>query len=305
MPAQARVRFIHRSRSIQYPMLAALRACRAWEQVDLDPGDELVYVEDAAPGDEMLMKGEIDFILGSHVTPYLRYDEGVPFVYLGQTVNSIDDAVLSAKPINGVEDLKGLRIAGHIDRPRHDYQNHVLYLRRAGIPEDGVEWIAVDAHADAIEIIENGVADAIFVPAPAVRRARAKGIPVFVPEILPMVVGSTLTTLWPHVQANPDLFKRALQALRIGISFFIDEPEAMKKVLTDDVAKAMHIEDQEALDELYIRNAGLLERTLYPDNQAVTNAFELAVMQRPDLRGRLSPLALWDLHFLRELDAAS
>ena len=50
---------------------------------------------------------------------------------------------------------------------------------------------------------------------------------------------------------------------------------------------------------------GLLGRTLYPNNESVTNALELAVMQRPELRGKMSPVALWDLHFLRELDATS
>jgi hypothetical protein len=79
----------------------------------------------------------------------------------------------------------------------------------------------------------------------------------------------------------------------------------MKKVMADDVAHAMNIDDQDALDALYLRNASLLDRTLYPNNEAVTNAFELAVLQRPELRGRMSPLALWDVHFLRELDAES
>jgi ABC-type nitrate/sulfonate/bicarbonate transport system substrate-binding protein len=301
MTDKTHIKFVHRSRSIQYPMLAAVGASGAWGTVGIDPGDELDYVSDANKADQMLMNGEIDFILGSHVTPYLRYDEGVPFVYLGQTVNLSDDAVLSQRPISGVEDLRGLRIADRLDRAHHAHGNHILELRRAGIAEDEVEW--VDTKADPYEVLSGDIADAVFVGTPDTRRAEGTGVFVHIPAPLPMVNGSTMTTLWPNVEKNPELFKNALKALRLGISFFIDEPEKMKAVMADDVAHAMNIKDQSDLDALYVRNAGLLERTLYPNNEAVTNAFELAVLQRPELRDRISPLALWDVHFLRELDA--
>src|ERR1700722_7878499 len=124
MAGTPRVRFIYRSRSVQYPMLAALRASGAWEQVGLDAGDELQFISSASKADPMLMDGEVDFILGSHVTPYLRYDEGVPFVYLGQTVNKVDDFMITKNPINGVEDVRGLRVAGLLDRHHHAPRNH-------------------------------------------------------------------------------------------------------------------------------------------------------------------------------------
>lgn len=296
------VNFVHRSRSVQYPMLAALRACEAWQRAGLDPGDELIYEPDAARGDDSLMRGEIDFILGSHVTPYLRYDEGVPFVYLGQTVNKVDDYVITKKPISGVEELRGLRIAGQLERAHHAHGNHQLYIRRAGIPDDGVQWIET-GRSRSVEILTNGTADAVFASPNEANRAAAAGFAIFQPEPLPMVNGSTMTTLWQNVVDRGELYKKALRALRIGIAFFIDEPKAMKNVMRDDVAAALDIDDEEALDALYLRNSGLLERSLYPNNEAVTNAFELAVIQRPELRGRISPLALWDMHYLRELDA--
>jgi hypothetical protein len=39
----------------------------------------------------------------------------------------------------------------------------------------------------------------------------------------------------------------------------------------------------------------------YPDPAGIANAFELCLMKEPETRG-VSPLALWDLHYLRELD---
>ena len=39
----------------------------------------------------------------------------------------------------------------------------------------------------------------------------------------------------------------------------------------------------------------------YPDPQGVINAYELGCIKAPEAR-QVSPLALWDLHYLRELD---
>jgi hypothetical protein len=39
----------------------------------------------------------------------------------------------------------------------------------------------------------------------------------------------------------------------------------------------------------------------YPDHQAVGNAYRLCCMKAPVAK-EISPLAMWDLHFLRQLD---
>ena len=44
-----------------------------------------------------------------------------------------------------------------------------------------------------------------------------------------------------------------------------------------------------------------MARKPYPPLPAVANAYELACLQYPVAR-QVSPLALWDLHYLRALD---
>jgi hypothetical protein len=39
----------------------------------------------------------------------------------------------------------------------------------------------------------------------------------------------------------------------------------------------------------------------YPDPQGIINAYELGCIKSPEAK-EVSPLALWDLHYLRELD---
>jgi hypothetical protein len=46
-----------------------------------------------------------------------------------------------------------------------------------------------------------------------------------------------------------------------------------------------------------------MARKPYPPLPAVANAYELACLQYPVAR-QVSPLALWDLHYLRALDDA-
>jgi hypothetical protein len=44
-----------------------------------------------------------------------------------------------------------------------------------------------------------------------------------------------------------------------------------------------------------------LERKPYPSPHAISNVFQLAVRRNPEISG-YNPLALWDTHFVRELD---
>jgi len=39
----------------------------------------------------------------------------------------------------------------------------------------------------------------------------------------------------------------------------------------------------------------------YPDHEAVANAYKLCCLKSPEAE-EMSPMALWDLHYLRELD---
>ena len=44
-----------------------------------------------------------------------------------------------------------------------------------------------------------------------------------------------------------------------------------------------------------------MPRKPYPDAQAIINAYELGCIKSPEAK-KQSPLALWDLHYLRQLD---
>ncbi|MGH7830456.1 MAG: hypothetical protein ACREP8_09795, partial [Candidatus Binatia bacterium] len=59
--------------------------------------------------------------------------------------------------------------------------------------------------------------------------------------------------------------------------------------------------DREVIEHVYKELAEILEKKLYPSLPAIHNVFELAKRQSPD-SAKVNALALWDLHYLRQLD---
>ena len=57
-------------------------------------------------------------------------------------------------------------------------------------------------------------------------------------------------------------------------------------------------EEVNALYEAWTRS---LERKGYPSAEAIVNVFQLAVRRNPEIAG-FNPLALWNTHYLRELE---
>ncbi|MBI2992152.1 MAG: hypothetical protein HYY47_08495 [Deltaproteobacteria bacterium] len=55
------------------------------------------------------------------------------------------------------------------------------------------------------------------------------------------------------------------------------------------------------MDIFYENQERSLERKPYPTAGAIENIFALAVRENPAIRD-FNPLALWDLHYVREID---
>jgi ABC-type nitrate/sulfonate/bicarbonate transport system substrate-binding protein len=300
------LKLVYRSRAIQYPLLAAMRVCRAWERAGVDL-KSLTFVSGAAQSDPMLVKGECDFIFGSHISPYLHRYHGQPFVYLGQTVNWVDDVLVSKMPLGSLKDLEGKRLSeterATPDRHNgsHPAGNHLLFMRREGVDAHKVTFFPSKRRKQYLDVLE-GQADAAFASPPDDEEARRAGLHVLPLAPLPMVIASTMTTLWPTVKNNPDLCTAVLKAVLMGVHFIKTKPDEMWKVMQDDVAAELKIEDSRVLEYLHRHNQAVLEPRLYANPEAIKNAFELAVMEEPEISRALNPMSLWDFHFLRSIE---
>lgn len=300
------LRLVYRSRPIQYPLLAAMKACKAWERAGIEL-KSLEYVSGAARSDPMLVRGECDFIFGSHISPYLHRFHGQPFVYLGQTVNWVDDVLVSKVPLKSIKDLEGKTLSespkATADRHNgsHPVGNHLLYLRREGVDARRIIFYPSKARKYYTDVIE-GLADAAFASPPDDEEARRAGLHVLTLEPLPMVIASTMTTLWPIVEKNRDLCVAVLKAVIMGVHFIKTKPDEMWKVMQNDVAAELKIQDPNVLEYLHKKNLSVLEPRLYANAESIKNAFELAVMEEPAIAKGLNPMSLWDFHLLRSIE---
>jgi hypothetical protein len=291
---------------VQYPFLRAIDAANGWERAGIEL-KSLKFVSGAKHSDPMLINGECDFIFGSHISPYIHRMNGHPFVYLGQTVNWTDDVIVSREPITSPKQLVGKRFVeypgadANSHHGRHPAGNHLLYLRREGVDAKTLTFVAAETK-EYWQDVAAGRGDFCFSGPPDDDDAAAAGLHVFPLAPLPMVNGSTMTTLWPIYQERRDLCEGVLKAAIMGIHFIKTEPEKFWQLMQDDVAVELKIKEPKALEHLYEHCRAILEPRLYPLAESVANAFELAVMEEPDIRQKLNPMSLWDIHLLREIE---
>ncbi len=297
---------VYRSRPIQYPLLAAMKACKAWEKAGIDL-KSVKFVSGAAESDPLLINGKCDFIFGSHISPYNHRYHGHPFVYLGSTVNWVDDVMVSKDPIKSLKDLEGKTLSENpkVTADRHNGShpggNHLLYLQRGGADPHKIKFVPSSGRKSYSDVVE-GRAFASFASLPDDEEARRKGLHVFPLSPLPMVLATTLTTLWPILQKRRDLCEAVAKAVLMGVHFIKTKRDEMWEVMQEDVAVELKIEDLKVLEYLHDHNYQILEPRLYPTAEAIKNTFDLAAMEEPEIVNHLNPMSLWNLDVLRSIE---
>ena len=297
------VKIVYRSKKISIPLLAAMKASGAWQTAGLEV-EQLDYVSGAAKSDPMLINGEVDFIFGSHISPYIHRANGVPIVYLGQSVNWATDHLVTRSPIADLTALRGAVLAEEKTKTTsHPWGNHKLYLQRGGVDLTEVDFIDADADDKGrkpIHLVAGGVAEAAIVMPP--NDTLAKELGLFVTELpfLPMVQATTLTTMLDTRQNKPELCLAVIQAVREGVGFYKNETQKMMKLMETEVADELGVHSDQALMSLYHNNKMLLSEDLFPRAEAITNAYRIAVLQDPSIQSKVNPLELWDLSLLQK-----
>lgn len=297
------VKIVYRSKKISIPLLAAMKASGAWQAAGLEV-ERLDYVSGAAKSDPMLINGEVDFIFGSHISPYIHRANGVPIVYLGQSVNWATDHLVTRSPIADLTALRGAVLAEEKTKTTsHPWGNHKLYLQRGGVDLTEVDFIGADADDKGrkpIHLVADGLAEAAIVMPPNDTLAKELGLFVTKLPFLPMVQATTLTTMLNTRQNKPELCLAVIQAVRAGVVFYKNETKKMMKLMETEVADELEVHSDQALLSLYDNNKMLLQEDLFPRAEAISNAYRIAVLQDPSIQAKVNPLELWDLSLLQK-----
>ena len=116
-----------------------------------------------------------------------------------------------------------------------------------------------------------------------------------------MIRGVTLTTTMGFVKDHPSEVRLLTKGFVDAIHFFLTRKQETLEILKEHASPILKLQSDEEVETLYDEWAQSLERKPYPSPHAISNVFQLAVRRNPEI-SRYNPLALWDTHFVRELD---
>ena len=253
---------------------------------------------------EGLKAGTLDVVSGNHHNLYARKAlYGDPYVHIAQSNNAWrENFLVCGKGINGVQDLKGRRVAMD-DYDGHTGLNVWLYLKKHGLEEGRDVELVNDPvkGADRAKAVAEGKYDATFIR--AVDRLRAVKFDAKIVEVAPMAMieGVTLTTTTQYVKNHEDEARSLILALIDGIHFFKTNKTETLAIIKKHCSQLLKMHDDEEWNCFYETQAESLESAPYPSIEALQNVFALAVKGNPEIK-EFNPLALWDLHYVKEID---
>lgn len=301
MPAR-RLRIIYRSNS-HAPLWLVAEKSGCWQKhaIEVDTSPQLVR-EKAI---ESLKNGRVDLISGNHHNLYIRNARhGDDFVHLAQATNNWTENKLVVTPgIRSVQELRGKKVVAD-KLTSHAGLNVWLFLKQEGLDTDRGDVELVEFRGSAEERwrrVVSGEFAGTFVAIPHDVRAAEAGAHVIPVRAMPMIRGVTLTTTMSFIRHHVDEVRLLAKGFVDAIHFFLTRRQETLEILKEHAAPVLKLKADSEVEALYEEWAQSLEPKPYPKPQALANVFQLALRRNPEL-ANYNPLALWDTHFIRELD---
>lgn len=308
------VRFVFRSASM-IPLLTVMQGRGLWERQGIDV-QHIEFTEDPASAEERLFSGEIDFIFGNHVSPYLRLSQGNPIVCLAQSTNWMQTWIATSPDVETLPMLKGKKV---LSKPLflasgkfsgHNWGNNLLFLELNGVRvKEDIDYVDPDeidrtyagssSAEKGIAAVRDGRANACFINTERGADAEAAGLRVHRLAPTPMVHSITLTTTTTRLAKDSGFATRIIKALLEAVHLFKNDRETTLELLTKPVYP---LADRyvDRLRARYDHYADEYEDRLLPTAEAIINVHKLACLAYPGSE-KVNPMELWDLHYLREV----
>ena len=300
------------------PFLYVVGESGSWAKHGLDV--EYDKVISKADAHDQVASGAVEFVGGNHISTYGKRARGDKWVYLGQTLNSVNPklAVRQDSGINGIADLRGKRVG---TQGNHPGLNDWLLLKQRGLDVDRDDYELV-RKVDGVESAEEGdqlgpgakeikrlplwqwvrdgkVDVALLLP-PADLFAADAGLKLIDIEPLPMIWFTTISSSLPFVEKHSDLVERFLKGLVEGTHFFKSEREKSIEIIQRRYTRFGQLKHEQAA-YMWQSLAPLLSPKLYPSMRAISNVYEEAIRLDKDAL-KVNPMELWDTHHIRRID---
>ncbi len=302
LKGKGKLKIIYRSNS-HAPLWMVADKSGMWEKNGLEVDTGPLLMREKAV--EALKNGHVDLISGNHHNLYARKAKnGEDFVHLAQAANNwTENRMVVADGIMAVKELKGKRVAAE-KLSGHAGLNVWLFLRQEGLDVDKGEVELVPVSGEDEEKwkgVLKGEYAATFVGIPHDMRAARAGAHVIRVRPMPMIRGVTLTTTMGFVKTHEEEIRRLIRGLVDAIHFFLTKRDETLNILKRHIMSILHLDNDAEVEALYGEWAQSLERKPYPSAEAIANVFQLALRRDPDIQD-FNPLAMWDTHYVRELD---
>ena len=296
------LRIIYRSNS-HAPLWLVADKSGSWQKNGLDVDTSPQLIREKAV--ESLKNGHVDLISGNHHNLYVRNAKnGDDFVHLAQATNNWTENKLVVGPgIGSVQDLKGKKVVAD-KLTSHAGLNIWLFLKQEGLDVDRGDVELVELRGSSEERWRKVVAGEFagtFVTIPHDSRAAQAGAHVITGRAIPMIRGVTLTTTMTFVRNHQEQVRLLVKGFVDAIHFFLTRRQETLEILNEHASPILKLQSDAEVEILYEEWAQSLERKPYPSLPAISNVFRLALRRNPEIAG-YNPLALWDTHYVRELD---
>jgi hypothetical protein len=149
--------------------------------------------------------------------------------------------------------------------------------------------------------VANGECVATFMSPIYLPDALAAGLTVLPVKDLPVIGHFAQACLSEFARRRSGALKGYVKAVIHALCLMTLQREDALKIVSQEPMRLMGIKEPEELARRFDSIARGLKVRPYPTPEAIANTYEIATAEYPATKG-LNPIALWDLHWVKELD---
>lgn len=281
--------------------LPVIFAIRAMARRDYDLDVKVVCIKGGEAYEASLFNGAADILIEHLEYLYAEAKKGKKVLFFCAPSKGGGLDLVVPQTVRGVEEFRGRKFA-----VRSHGQPHAvtLWLRMMGLDRDVETVIVHDKEVGRWgqwKKVVTGECIATFMSPlylPAALNAGLKVLPV--PEI-PIVGHFAQACLAEFARKNDALMRAYVKAVLQALSWLTARPSEALATLSEELKGAMGVDNDAELKRRFDSVVTGLNVRPYPTPQAIANSYEIATIEFPEAQG-LNPLALWDLHWVKDLD---
>lgn len=209
--------------------------------------------------------------------------------------------LVTSNGVRAVEEFRGKTMAV---RSSGQPEAVTLWLRMMGLEKDVATVVVEDKEVGRWgqwKKVLSGECVATFMSPLYLREALAAGLAVLPAPEIPIVGHFAQACLSQFARERAPVLRQYVKAVLHALSWMILRPEEALAAVAADLKETMKVEDPAEIERGFMCVVRGLKIKPYPTAEALANTHAIATLEYPEAK-EVNPLALWDLHYIKELD---